>query len=487
MTYGKIQLRSNSPILALVLLTVGSTASSPIFAAPPQTDGRFEELASIVTQKMTEYRIPGVAFGVVKNGQPLTRGFGVTNVEDPQPVMPQTIFPVASISKTVTATAIMRLVESGKVDLKAPVRRYLPEFQVQDEKASREITVWNLLTHTAGWEGDVRIDDIGTESLARFTRSLHGLPQLAAPGTVWSYDNIGFGVAGRVIEVVTGQNIHNALRGLVFAPLGVTQAFTRTVDIVTRRFTVGHSQQNGRTEVWRPFMFYPNITAGGVSMSISDLLSYAEFHLGGGTEAQRRVLSRASLLLMQAPQFRKKPSNDEMGIGWHLRRLDGVLTLAHGGTIGRHCLHLQLVPERKLAFAILTNHSDGWRLIQDLERATLMKYEGIALAPNQPIAQNRGVYETLTAHVSALSIQPGAETYLGTYRRTPESWFQVRKESDNLVIVTGNGAGTPIMFYAPDLAYEAANGTSYEFIRTPVGEVGWIRVNSRIARRDAPH
>ena len=85
---------------------------------------------------MAEYGVPGVAFGIVKNGQVTVRGFGVTNLDDPQPVTPDTVFALASISKTVTATAMMRLVEQGKVDLNAPVQQYLPDFKVQDDAAT---------------------------------------------------------------------------------------------------------------------------------------------------------------------------------------------------------------------------------------------------------------------------------------------------------------------------------------------------------------
>jgi CubicO group peptidase (beta-lactamase class C family) len=102
---------------------------------------------------MREYHVPGVAIGIFDNGRDHIAGLGVTNVEDPLPVTDHTVFPIASISKTFAATMMMRLVEQGKVDLKAPVRKYLPDFKVRDEAVSREVTVWNLLTHTAGWEG----------------------------------------------------------------------------------------------------------------------------------------------------------------------------------------------------------------------------------------------------------------------------------------------------------------------------------------------
>src|SRR5258705_7589835 len=157
----------------------------------------------------------------MKNGQVKTRGFGVTNIEDPLPVTADTVFPIASISKTVATTAIMNLVNQGRVEVKAPVQRYLPDFRVVDEKVSRDVQIWHLLTHTPGWEGQLNTDDRGSESLNVFAAGMKDLPKLADPGSVWSYNNAGFGVAGRVIEVVTGKNIHEALRELVYAPVGM--------------------------------------------------------------------------------------------------------------------------------------------------------------------------------------------------------------------------------------------------------------------------
>src|SRR5687768_2719740 len=101
-------------------------AAHPAPSAQTREDHAFAVLSDVVTAKMREYQVPGVALGIVRNGQITIRGFGVTSVEDPLPVTADTIFPLASISKTVTATAIMRLVEQGRLDLRAPVRKYLP-------------------------------------------------------------------------------------------------------------------------------------------------------------------------------------------------------------------------------------------------------------------------------------------------------------------------------------------------------------------------
>jgi CubicO group peptidase (beta-lactamase class C family) len=345
---------------------------------------------------------------------------------------------------------------------------------------SREVAIWHLLTHTPGWEGQLNSQDRGTETLAFFADGMKDLPQLAAPGEVWSYNNAGFTLAGRVIEQVTGQTIHDALRTLVFEPIGLTRTFTRLESIATYRFSVAHSGQSPSVTVVRPLARTSGVTAGGVSMSLSDLLAYARFHLGDGTGAGgKAVLSRASLDLMRTARVKKAATEDEMGIGWHLRRVGGVTTAAHGGTLG-HCLLVELVPARNLAFAILTNHTGGWRLIQDVERAALKVVEGLALDPAQAIG-HRGVNETMP-DAPLMAKQPDPTPYLGTYRRPPVGQFVVRAEGGNVMLDNAS-----IAFYAPDRAVVTSGnsrGNPVEFIRRADGSIGWVRVVGRIARKD---
>ncbi len=463
-----------------LVVAAAALASARAAAPPPQADPTFDALAALVTQKMAEYGIPGAALGIVKNGRATARGFGVTNVDDPQPVTPDTVFVLASISKTVTATAIMRLVEQGKIDLNAPVRKYLPEFRVQDDAASRDVTVAHLLTHTAGWEGQITPVDRGPLTLANFVETMKDVPQLAPPGDVWSYNNAGFAVAGRVLEVVSGQSIQDALRTLVFEPIGLTRAFTRLEDVVTYRFTVGHRAQAGKPVVARPMSRSPSVAVGGVSMSLHDVLTYGAFHMGDGTGRDgQRVMARATLEQMRAPRLRKNSTDDEMGIAWHLRTVGGVMTVAHGGTLS-HTLLIELVPSRNLVLAILTNHIDGWRLIQDVERAALTQLEGLTLDPAQAIA-HRGVNETMP-DAPILPAQPDPAPYVGMYRRPPSGSNAVRVQNGQLMVDT-----SPIAFYGRDRAVVisgADRGNPVEFIRKPDGTVGWVRIVGRIARKD---
>lgn len=454
----------------------------------PRADDRFDALAQLVADKMGEHGIPGAALGVVKDGRLQMRGLGVTSVEDPRAVTTDTVFELASLSKTVTATAAMRLVEQGRLDLDAPIHRYLPTFRVQDEAASAAVTLRNLLTHSAGWEASYSVPDLGREALGRWVPAMGELIQLAPPGSIWSYNNNGYGLAGHLIEIVTGKDVRDAFRELVFAPLALDRASTRLEDIVTWPLTVGHRPgRDGAAEVVRPYSMGSSIPAGGVNMSLASLMKYAAFHLGEHDGVGEGALGRATRAAMRVPQLRKEPTGEAMGIGWHLRTLGGVLTAAHGGTAGAgHRCHLQIVPDRRLGFAILTNHTEGWRLLQAVERATLRAYEGLALAPNQPICGYRGHSETLD-HVTALAVQPPAAQYAGRYERAPGQVTELRAGAGG-ELLTGDGEQLArVLFYGPDIAYLAGGpnaGTNHEFIRGPAGgSVRWMRVGGQIARK----
>jgi CubicO group peptidase (beta-lactamase class C family) len=456
-----------------------------------QGDARFDALATLAEAKMKEYGVPGVALGILQNGTVTIRGLGITNVEDPLPVTAHTVFPIASISKTFAATAMMRLVEQGKVDLKAPVRKYLPDFRVRDEATSRDVTVWHLLTHQGGWEGQVSGPDRGTETLKNFVESptVTDLMQVAPPGAAWSYNNAGFSIAGRVIEVVTGEPINRAIRDLVFQPLGLEHAGTTAAEFIVQRFAAGHITRNGTPTLQRPFVPSAGVTAGGVGVCITDLLAYARFHMGDGTAANgERVLKKESLELMRTAQAWKQSTDDSIGISWHMRHVGPIGTFGHGGTLSGHILLLELVPERNFAIAILTNANVGWRLIQDVEREALKSYLGASYALNQGIA-HRGLVETLPS-VQPLARQPDLAPYVGTYAR-PSNTVVVRADAGKLFVQERQNSGRagtemPVAFFGPDrtvVTDGTEKGQTIEFVRDASGKINWVRVVGRVAVR----
>jgi len=476
------------------LVAIGVLAlipSAPAAQAP--ANAKFEAIASLAEAKMREYHVPGVAIGILDNGVITARGLGVTNVNEPLPVTAETVFPIASISKTFAATMMMRLVEQGKVDLKSPVRKYLPDFKVRDENVSRDVTVWNLLTHTAGWEGQVSGPDRGEDTLRNFTATvMPDLMQVAPPSAAWSYNNAGFSVAGRVIEAVIGTSINRAIEDLVFRPLALKHAGTTAGDFIVHRFAVGHiNRGNEEAGMMRPFSPSVSVTAGGVGLCMDDLLHYAKFHLGDGVAPNgERLLSRGSLEMMRTPQLHKQGTDDDIGIAWHLRSVGALRVAAHGGTLSGHILLLELVPEKKFAIGILTNSSNGWRLIQDVEREVLRSYHGATFPKNYAIA-HRGLVETLP-NVEPLATQPDPAPYVGRYLR-PMNAVSVRVEAGKLIVQeipnTGDPrAAMPIAFFGPDRAVVTDGndrGQSIEFVRDAKGSVNWVRVVGRVAVRAA--
>lgn len=154
-------------------------------------------LSDVVPEKATELGIPGVAVGVWANGKEDYVCHGVTSLDNPLPVNPETLYELGSATKPFTATAVMRLVAHGKVELDAPVRRYIPELRLEDEQTAAEITVLNLLNHTAGLDWAFLIDTgDGDDALAAYVARLDKLKLIAPPGSRASYSQSGYNLAG---------------------------------------------------------------------------------------------------------------------------------------------------------------------------------------------------------------------------------------------------------------------------------------------------
>lgn len=157
------------------------------------------ELQKKLTELATELEVVGVSAGVLVDGEEHYAFHGVTNVDNPLDVDSATLFQFGSTGKTFTATAIMRLVEQGRVDLDAPVRRYVPEFTVADEGVSEKASVLQLLNHTAGWDGDM-FDDTGDgdDALAKYVAAMARLQQVTPLGRAVSYNNASLSLAGSI-------------------------------------------------------------------------------------------------------------------------------------------------------------------------------------------------------------------------------------------------------------------------------------------------
>ncbi len=346
-----------------------------------------EALAGFVTETAEGFGVAGAAAGVWQGGRGVFASHGVTSVENPLPVTPDTLFLIGSVTKTFTATAVMRLVADGKVALDAPVRRYVPELVLADERAADQITVLNLLNHTSGLDWGV-IGDFGEgdDALARYVSRLAGLKLIAPPGTRPSYSQAGFNLAGRIVEKVTGLTYEKAVASLVFSPAGLPGSFFDRDDVMTRRFAVGHNRGEDGTlsigRLWRRSR--GDNPGGGIASSAADMLRWVRFHLGSGTEG----LPAEVLRQMREPTTALRASSlgDAIGLGWFLRDVDGVRTAGHGGSANGQFADLLLVPERGFAVVTLCNQGpDGIPFNQAVIRWALQNYLGITDRDPEPL------------------------------------------------------------------------------------------------------
>jgi CubicO group peptidase (beta-lactamase class C family) len=354
-----------------------------------------EALRTFVADAAEEVRMPGVAVGVRANGREAYACHGVTSVESPIPVDRNTVFLLGSITQTYTATALMCLVADGQVQLGAPVRDYLPELRLADERATAEITVLNLLNHTSGLDWGLIADTgEGDDALARYVARLTELEHVASPGTRASYSQAGFNLAGRILEKITGLSYEHAIASLLFEPLGLAHSFFARDDIMTRRFSVGHNLgQDDRMHVarlWRRAR--GDNPGGGLASSAADLLRWAAFHLGDGyVNGSGRILAADLLAQMREPTaaLRASTLGDAIGLGWFVRDIDGARAVGHSGTANGQFAELLMVPEHDFAVVSLANAGpDGLAFNQAVVRWALETYLGLNTRSADPPADD---------------------------------------------------------------------------------------------------
>lgn len=445
-----------------------------------EAEQKWAELCEQVLPWMQEHEVPGVAIGLLAGGKTYMEGFGVTSLTNPLPVTPETLFQIGSTTKTVTATVLMRLVEQGKIDLNAKVRHYLPDFRVADEAAAANVTVQQLLTHTAGWNGDLFLDTgYGDDALARYVEKMADLAQLAPLGELFAYNNAGFSVAGRLIEVVTGQSVEAAIRELLLAPLGMNQSFFFPAEVMTKRFAVGHLKRDPQTVVAEPWPIPRNANAaGGLSCSIGDQLRYARFCMGDGrSESGERLLSPATMAQMQSPHV-TAADGEGMGLTWFIRHQGGQRFVLHGGSTNGQRSLFWLAPDAGLALVVVTNHDMGPSVSDKVSDWVRREFLGVNPEPEvEPLALPA---EELQAYVGRFA-DISAEVQLVAVEGRLQLRLTIKR--DPLVMPEPPVLAPMMLDLLPGERIRVADGryqgVTGEFLRTKDGR-RWLRFGLRV-------
>jgi CubicO group peptidase (beta-lactamase class C family) len=503
---------------AATATSLGLPAPAEAKPSSPAVPGRisaalFRELDAKIRAGMREHAIPGVALGLIHGGTTYIKGYGVTNVDYPVPVDGDTLFRIGSTTKTFTGTTAMRLVDRGKLDLDARVRKYLPEFATSQPSVAQRVTVRQLLNHSAGWLGeDYQDGGPGDNALRRYVAGMTRLPQLTPPGEVFQYNNAAIVLSGRVIEAVTESTYEQAVRELVLDPLRLRHSRFFSDEIIGFNVAASHVIVEGKAvvdaSIWRAARTL-NPT-GGLISSVRDQLRYAAFHLGDGTAPDgRRLLKKKSLVEMRSnpgPGGTLFVELDGMGVTWQLRpSAEGVRIVQHGGDyLGQHAGFI-MVPERDFALTVLTNSDGGPKLLGDLfiDDWALKRFAGVSNLPAETRELSRSQQVPYEGIYTGQIIDP-VFTPSGTVvktrielKGTPDGRLRMRRTDsvDTPVIddpTISETADEPadeslLAFYRRDyvLVLDESGEPTFaraNFLRGNDGSVKWLRIGGRLYR-----
>ena len=353
---------------------------------------------------------PGAAVVVVKEGRVIFRkGYGMANLELKVPMQPDMVFEIGSLTKQFTSTAILMLVEQGKLSLDDDLHQYLPEYPDKGAKISIE----NLLTHTSGiasytndlkWRSMWR-QDLTVQQIIDITKDD---PLEFPPGSKWKYDNTGYILLGAIIEKVSGLSYADYLRKNIFGPLGMKHSYYGSNSAVIPGRASGYSR-NGGNWVNATYLSMSQPYAAGSLMSSVDDLAIWDSAVSAG-----KLLSKASWDRAFAPYKLANGDDTHYGYGWGVDAYDGHAIIRHNGGIFGYISEVVRLPDDHVYVAMLTN-SDG----HDFDTGFLAT-ELAAAVVGDPYREPVKV-----------KLEPKeSDAYAGVYRNSDQTLGTVSREGD---------------------------------------------------------
>jgi CubicO group peptidase (beta-lactamase class C family) len=309
----------------------------------------------------------------------LAEGYGTRRAGFDSAVTAATVFHMASVSKQFTATAVLQLVEQGKIDLNAPVIRYLPSFHMKDPRAE-QITVKQLLNHTAGLPDVTNYQwnhpEYDADALDRFVRGLADSTLIAAPGERFSYSNIGFEVAADLIATVSGLPFEDYMQQRILTPLGMRHSTFLMTDVDSANLAWPHVRRS--TGAVRPLDYYTynraHAGSGTLHSSVEDMLRWAEANLRRGELNGVRIARAATVNQLWASTVDRTEENtiqaflnatpspfDSTGysLGWRWYRFAERHMVGHSGQDDGFRSHILISPDEGIAIVVMMNDYTG--------------------------------------------------------------------------------------------------------------------------------
>jgi CubicO group peptidase (beta-lactamase class C family) len=411
-----------------VLLPISSLARPNTGEAVNNISG-IERIDAFVTEQMKRHGVPGLALAVVDGNQVIfMKGYGKAD-QTGRPITPQTPFILASVSKPITAVAVMQLVDAGKIELDAPVQRYLPEFRLADPVASSQITVRHLLLHTSGIPNTACDTRINAETLAEYVAELRTVKLDSLPGTRHDYCSGNYNVLGRIVEMISGQTFGEYVQQNIFTPLDMQQSFFSEKQAQDAEMTNGYQWLFGLSIPTHHRYNTSQLPSGYMISSAEDMSHFLISQLNQGRYLDTQILSGESISAMQISGT-KRGEDGGYGFGWVIAPKGGVPAVWHDGVnVNFHSL-LLMEPERRRGMVLLMN-SFG---IVPYESAYKEIEEGMVrlLADLEPAPSSQSL-GTVYLIIDILLIMVLAVALLPLWRiRTWHRWLLARQQAGNL-------------------------------------------------------
>lgn len=347
-------------VLGLAVAASGQTVNPPQSSSTADVKRLRTELEPKITEVIRSGRLPGFAIGVVKNGKLIyAKGFGVAKLGTDSPVTSRSLFHMASVTKTFVATAVMQLVEQGKIDLDAPITKYLPYFKMDDARY-RDIKIRQMLSHTSGipdttnYHWDKPEYDDG--ALERFVRSTANQKLVFAPGQNFAYSNTAYEILGDVIAKVSGESFEDYVQHQILTPLAMKDSTLLVRQANPSLLTSPHVDENGKLVVSKIFPYNrAHAPSSTLYSNIDDMSRWAIAYLNHGELDGRRILKGETVEVMWRPVV--GAFNMKEGISWFTKDLQGHLLVMHdGGDVGFES-RLLLAPNDSVAVVAMSNYA----------------------------------------------------------------------------------------------------------------------------------
>jgi len=319
-------------------------------------------LENYLREQVEDKGIPGLAAAFVRDGKVIYSGaFGVRKLGEGEPLTAQHIFHFASVSKPFVATAIVQLVEKGKLDLDAPITDALAYFELADERF-RDITIRQMLNHTSGmpdvedYEWDDPQFDVGAAE--RYVRSMASERLLWAPGDGWRYSNMAFDVLGDVIAKASGMSFEEYVQTYILTPLGMNESSFIYPDINESLRTTGHVSSPPRVSPVYPYnrRHAPSST---LNSSVAEMTKWMLANLNRGELNGSRILETESYELLWTPTADTTRDGAQIGLSWFLSEYNGHRTVFHSGGDTGFRSYLLMLPDEGIGMVLAINWSRG--------------------------------------------------------------------------------------------------------------------------------